>query len=343
MVHIDGSMGEGGGQILRTSLALSLCLNSPFHITNIRASRERPGLQAQHLAAVRAAAEISHAELEGDYKSSQGLWFRPSRVVAGDYLFSIGTAGSTSLVLQTLLPALMLVDAPSSLMLEGGTHNPFAPSFDFLHRAFLPLLNSMGPKVSVSLERPGFAPRGGGRMQVDIQPVTRLQPLVLLERGSIQKQYADVWLANLRKDIALRELAVIRKELGYTDEQLVLHEADDAFGPGNAVSVVIESEHVTECFTDFGRPGLPAEQVAGRVIEAVRRYLNAGVPVGPHLADQLLLPMALAGSGAFITIEPTTHTLTNIQVFRAFMAVDIQAEARQADVWKINVLSSGSD
>jgi RNA 3'-terminal phosphate cyclase (ATP) len=146
-----------------------------------------------------------------------------------------------------------------------------------------------------------------------------------------------VWLANLREDIAQRELAVIKKELGYSDEQLLLHEVDNAYGPGNAVSVVVESEHVTECFTEFGRLGLPAEQVAGRVVSAVRRYLDTGVPVGPHLADQLLVPLALSGRGYFVTVEPTSHTLTNMEAIRAFMTLEMEAEELQPDVWKIGI------
>jgi RNA 3'-terminal phosphate cyclase (ATP) len=323
---------------------LSVCLGKPFQITHIRARRDRPGLQAQHLAAVRAAGEISKAEIQGGFKGSQKLSFRPTGIFAGDYRFSVGTAGSTMLVLQTVLPALALADAPSSLTLEGGTHNPFAPPFDFIFHAFLPLLRRMGTSVAIDLERPGFAPRGGGRIHVDIQPVSRLKPLDLDKRGEIQAQHAEVWLANLREDIAWRELAVIQNELGYSDKQLMLHKADNAYGPGNAVSVVIESEYITECFTQFGRPGLPAERVAGKVLEEVRRYVKAGVPVGSHLADQLLLPMALAGSGSFVTLEPSSHTLTNIQAIRAFTTVNIQAEVLQADAWKITIQSSvGSD
>lgn len=332
---IDGSIGEGGGQILRTSLALATCLGRPIRIFNIRAARRRPGLQPQHLAAVSAVAAISHAQVVGAEKDSQALTFIPSAVKAGEYHFAVGTAGSTLLVLQTVLPALMLADAPSRLVLEGGTHNPLAPPFEFLQYAFLPVLNQMGPVVRARLERPGFAPRGGGRVIVEIQPASRLRAVEIAERGAIRAQYAEVLLAHLPEHIARRELAVIQAALGYADEQLRFQMVSNAYGPGNVVSVVIQSEHITECFSAFGRRGVPAEQVARKVVEEVRRYLKAAVPVGPYLADQLLLPMALAGGGMFVTVKPSLHALTNLQVINAFMKIDMRAEEIGDDVWRI--------
>lgn len=334
---IDGSQGEGGGQILRTSLTLSTCLGRAFRMINIRAARKNPGLQPQHLAAVRAAAAIAQAEVEGDVKDSQSLLFRPSRVKAGEYHFSVGTAGSTTLVLQTVLPALMMADGPSHVTLEGGTHNPMAPPFDFLHYAFLPLMNRMGPSIHATLERPGFAPKGGGRVRVEIQPAAMLQPLDLTERGSICSQHAEVLLAHLPDQIAQRELAIIKHGLGYADEQLRLRRMDEAYGPGNVVSIIIDSEHVCECFTAFGQRGIPAEQVGENVVKQARNYLRAGVPVGPQLADQLLLPMALACKGLFVTLEPTTHALTNMEVIRAFTGLTIHAEEVSHGVWRVSV------
>ncbi|MGD9000399.1 MAG: RNA 3'-terminal phosphate cyclase [Granulosicoccaceae bacterium] len=337
MLVIDGSMGEGGGQILRSSLALSSCLGQPFRIMNIRSARQRPGLQPQHLAAVRAAAAICHARVEGDEKGSQELVFTPDRVAAGEYCFDIGTAGSTTLVLQTVLPALCLADAPSSLLLEGGTHNPFAPPFDFLQHAFLPVLNRMGPTVTAILERPGFVPKGGGRVRVEIQPVAGLRPLEIPERGEIQLQHAEVLLAHLPQHIARRELAVLQQGLGLADSQLTVHVVEEAYGPGNVVCMVITSDYITECFTAFGQRGIPAEQVALKVVKEARRYLRAGVPVGNHLADQLLLPLALAGSGMFVTLPPSLHALTNMEVISAFMGVRIQAQEIRHDAWKISL------
>lgn len=334
-VHIDGSTGEGGGQILRTSLALSSCLGKSFQISRIRAQRNRPGLQPQHLAAVKAASEICDAQVEGAEKDSQELCFIPGKVQAGEYHFVIGTAGSTTLVLQTVLPALVLAGKPSSLVLEGGTHNPFAPPFEFLTRAFLPLLERMGPTVHAVLERPGFAPKGGGRIRVDIEPVTKLLPIEIMQRGRITKRHAEVLLAHLPEHIAQRELAVIKQALKFEDSELSLNFASEAFGAGNVVSAIIQSEHITECFTAFGQRGLPAEQVAQKLVKELQRYLDAGVPVGKYLADQLLLPLALAGGGSFMTVEPSSHTLTNIRVINAFMDTSIQCRQIDTDTWMI--------
>ncbi|MFN7134491.1 MAG: RNA 3'-terminal phosphate cyclase, partial [Myxococcales bacterium] len=185
MLTIDGSMGEGGGQIIRTSLACALITGKSFRITKIRARRAKPGLMRQHLTAVRAAAEIGDAEVTGAEVGSSELTFRPGKLRAGDYHFAIGTAGSTTLVLQTVLPALLMASGPSSVVLEGGTHNPMAPTYDFLERCFLPLVERLGPRVSTRLERPGFYPAGGGRWSVQLAPAP-LKGFELLERGELR-------------------------------------------------------------------------------------------------------------------------------------------------------------
>ena len=186
MIIIDGSEGEGGGQVLRTSLSLSLLTGKPFRIEKIRANRSRPGVMRQHVTAVEAACEIGGAECEELAVGASELTFVPGKVKPGEHRFAVGTAGSTSLVLQTILPPLMLADGPSSLVLEGGTHNIHAPPFDFLDRVFLPILNRMGPRVSARLVRPGFYPAGGGRIEVEIEPLRQLARLDLLERGELR-------------------------------------------------------------------------------------------------------------------------------------------------------------
>src|SRR3954466_3092396 len=183
MITIDGAAGEGGGQILRTSLGLSLVTGQPFRIVNIRAGRKKPGLLRQHLTAVQAATQIGDAVTDGLEMGSLEVVFRPERVRSGEYRFAVGTAGSTTLVLQTVLPALMLAGKPSRLVLEGGTHNPFAPPFDFLVQTYLPLLARFGPQVEAKLLRPGFFPAGGGRLEIDIQPIAKLHPHDLPVRG----------------------------------------------------------------------------------------------------------------------------------------------------------------
>lgn len=334
---IDGSMGEGGGQILRTALSLSLCLQRPFRLVNIRLRRRRPGLQRQHLAAVRAAAAIGRAEVRGDELDSTELSFTPAGIAGGDYRFDIGSAGSTTLVFQTLLLPLLMADGPSRLALLGGTHNPLAPSFDFMHLAFLPLLARMGAKVDIELVRPGYYPVGAGEVRARIQPCHQLQPLLLEERGAIRQIRAVATLSRLPEHIAERELQVVADGLGLEPSALSVRYESEARCPGNALQVIVQSEACTEVFTGIGQRGLPAEVVAERVVQQVRRYLDAGIPVGPYLADQLLLPIALAGGGAFVTVAPDRHTPTNIDVIRRFLTLTITTTALAQDRWRIEI------
>lgn len=326
MITIDGAFGEGGGQILRSSLALSLVTGTPFCMEHIRAGRARPGLLRQHLTAVQAAMTIGQAQVEGAVVGSQSLTFVPGQVTPGAYTFAVGTAGSTTLVLQTVLPALMLADAPSTVTLEGGTHNPFAPPFDFLTQTFLPLLNRMGPAVQAVLDRPGFYPAGGGKCRVLITPAPVLQKLDLMDRGDIRTRRAQAMVANLARHIAERELAVIGRKLGWPAESLRVVQVDNAPGPGNVVTITIESTCVTEVFTGFGERGVAAEAVATHAVQAARRYLAADVAAGVYLADQLLLPMALAGGGSFTTLPLSQHSTTNMHIIAQFLPVHITAE-----------------
>ena len=333
MLTIDGSQGEGGGQILRTALALSLVTGTPFRIEQIRARRSKPGLLRQHLTAVNAAVVVGGAEVDGATLGSATLVFRPGAVKPGEYRFAIGTAGSTGLVFQTVLPGLLTGAAPSTLTLEGGTHNPAAPPFDFLARAFLPLIGRMGPRVEAVLGRPGFYPAGGGQCTFRITPTPRLAPLALLERGAIKRRGARAMVARLPRQIADRELVVVRNRLGWSDEELAAVVVDGgARGPGNVLLLEVESEHLTEVFSAFGEIGVRAEAVAERAVQEARRYLATGVPVGPNLADQLLLPLALAGAGAFRTIGLSSHSRTNLDVIRAFVANHISVTGDRDDI-----------
>jgi len=336
MLTIDGASGEGGGQILRSALALSMETQRAFRIENIRAGRKKPGLLRQHLTAVKAAVEVCGAGAQGDAMRSQSLTFEPGEVHGGRYSFSVGTAGSATLVLQTVLPALMTADEPSHLTLRGGTHNPWAPPVDFLARALLPLLNRMGPTISVELLRPGFYPAGGGEFVVTVEPAERLKALEVLERGRIIARRAKAVIARLPEHIARRELRKVQQKLGWAEEDLNLDARSDSAGPGNVLLLEIESQNVTEVFTGFGQVDVPAESVAGHAIQQAQKYLAAGVPVGPYLADQLLVPMALAG-GRFRTVGPTRHTRTNIELIQRFLDVDITTEQIERKVWEITV------
>jgi RNA 3'-terminal phosphate cyclase (ATP) len=321
MITIDGSIGEGGGQILRTALALSLTTGQPFQLNRIRAGRKKPGLLRQHLTAVEAAAAIGSADVTGAAVGSSELTFIPGEIKPGEYQFAIGTAGSTTLVMQTILPALITAHSPSSLILEGGTHNPFAPPFDFLEKCFLPVLNRMGPTVTVKLERHGFFPAGGGRFTVNIEPVSQLKPFNLMERGEICSRRARILLSALPESIAQRELKVLKEKCNWPEESFCFEQISGAVGPGNIILIEIASEQITEVFTGFGERGMLAENVAANAIVAMRRYLTSGVPVGEYLADQLLIPMALARTAncQFRTMPLTRHSLTNIQIIEQFL------------------------
>lgn len=331
-IEIDGAAGEGGGQVLRSALALSLITQRPFRIHNIRAGRSRPGLLRQHLTAVQAAAAIGRAKLEGDVLGSKSLTFIPQRLDAGEYHFAIGTAGSTSLVLQAVLPALLMATAPSRLVLEGGTHNPAAPPFDFLELAFLPLLTRMGARFESRLHRRGFFPAGGGKLEITIYPPEQWTPLYLAERGTALEPYAEAICVNLPSQIATRELAVVAQELHWTETQLRIRGGRGP-GPGNVLLLVLPHEHVTEAVTALGASGVPAEQVAAQAIAEAQTYLNSGAAVGEHLADQLLLPMALAGSGHFSTTPPSMHTRTNRDIIEMFLPVRFAIEPRNEQWW----------
>jgi RNA 3'-terminal phosphate cyclase (ATP) len=336
MVTIDGSYGEGGGQILRTSLALSLVTGKPFSICNIRAGRKKPGLMRQHLTAVNAASEIGLAAIEGNSIGSQAFTFEPEMIKPGNFHFAIGSAGSCTLVFQTILPALLIAGEPSEIILEGGTHNPFAPPFDFLERAFLPVINRMGPRVNAVLEKPGFYPAGGGRFRVSINPA-ELNSFDLLERGNIINKTARASVANLPVNIANRELDVIGEKLELDRELLKAVEVENSQGPGNILIVEIESENITEVFTGFGEKGVSAEKVAKRAVKSVQEYLAVNVPVGRYLADQLLLPMVLAGGCKFRTLSPTKHTTTNAEVIKKFIDVEIAVNEYDQNRWEIEV------
>jgi RNA 3'-terminal phosphate cyclase (ATP) len=337
MISIDGSQGEGGGQILRTSLALSLVTGQPFRMERIRAKRQRPGLLKQHLTAVEAAKTVGCAKVEGAALSSQTLEFWPGPVAPGNYRFRVGTAGSATLVLQTVLPALLTASGHSTLTLEGGTHNPMAPPFDFLQKSFIPLIHRMGPTVELELRRHGFFPAGGGRFHVRIEPGKKLSRLDLPERGSIRGRQARVLVSKLPEHVGQRELSVIRDELTWREDECGIEAVPFPVGPGNAIVLAIETEHVTEVFTGFGERGRPAEEVARAAVQAAKVWLEAGVPVDEHLADQLLIPMALAEGGSFRTTKPCLHTTTNAEVIQRFVSIPIRTEQESELVWRVKV------
>ena len=344
MIEIDGSQGEGGGQILRSSLTLAMVTGQPVRLTRIRAGRKKPGLMRAHLTAVTAAREISNAPVHGAAIGSRELTFHPGAISGGNYSFRIGTAGSTSLVLQTVLPALLCADGPSTLRIEGGTHNPMAPPFEFLQRTYLPLVNHLGPRVEAQLVRPGFFPAGRGQIEVAVSPSPTLGPLSLTERGEPVARRAQALLAQLNENIGRRECRTLTSELDWPEDAAEVSVVRNSAGPGNALICDLQFENLTEVLVEFGEPGKRAERVASQLAQHVRRYLDSAVPVGQHLADQLLLPLAIGaaqgtGGGAFRTLNLTDHSKTHIEVIRRFLDVDVSVTETAPDDVLVEVRS----
>ncbi|KAF1053136.1 MAG: RNA 3'-terminal phosphate cyclase [Stenotrophomonas maltophilia] len=336
-LEIDGA--AGGGQILRSALSLSMITGRPLRLVNIRAGRSRPGLMRQHLTAVNAAVAISAVQCSGNELGSQTLSFRPGPIRAGDYRFAIGGAGSTVLVLQTLLPTLLYADGPSQVHISGGTHNPLAPPLDFIQQAWLPLLRRMGARVEVELLRHGFAPAGGGELRLHVWP-GQLQPLHLPEAGAVLARRARALIADVPWHVAQRELERVHAHPEWQHSQRQMQRLDDDEGPGNILLLELECEQLTCLFSSLGEPRLSAERVADRALRAAQAWLASGAAVDEHLADQLLLPLALAGGGSFSAPRASNHLLTNRAVIEAFLPLRIAIEAHGEQRQNIRITSA---
>ena len=335
LLTIDGSVGEGGGQVLRTALALSLSTGRSFRIDNIRANRPKPGLLRQHLTAVQAATAIGRARVTGDTLGSMSITFEPGAVEHGTYTFAVGSAGSATLVFQTVLLPLLLAPGSSTLTLEGGTHNPAAPPFDFLQRVFMPIVVRLGGRVELSLERPGFYPAGGGRFVARVTGGDALGRLDLRERGAVVHRRVRAQIANLPRHIAEREVKTTMNKLNWDGAGEV--EVVSSTGPGNVLFIEIECEHAAEMLTGFGEAGVPAEAIANRTVGLARRYLVADAPVGICLADQLLPLLAMGQGGTFRSLALSRHTRTNADIVRLFRDVTIAVVEHERDAVDVTV------
>jgi RNA 3'-terminal phosphate cyclase (ATP) len=319
MIELDGRMGEGGGQILRSSLTLSAVTGQAFRLHHLRANRKRPGLLHQHLTAVLAARDICAATTTGVELGARELTFTPGPLTAGIYHLDVGTAGSTTLVLQTVLPALGLAGGPSRVTVVGGTHNAMAPPFEFLYRVYGPAMARLGQTLDLRLERHGFYPRGGGRLVARCEPMVPSTPWVLTERGPLLAWQATALVADLPLSIANREVTRIRSALTLPGGTATAMELQHVRGPANVVLVELRFADTAEVVTVYGERGVPAERVAELAVEEALRFLAAEVPVGEHLADQLLVPLALGRGGRFLTLTPSRHFTTNIEVVQRFL------------------------
>lgn len=343
-LKIDGSTGEGGGQIIRTALSLSMLTGTPIEITNIRAGRAKPGLMRQHLMCVQASQQISNASVSGAHLGSTAFTFTPSTVQAGDYNFDIGSAGSTSLVLQTLLPALLFANtderSQSTVTIKGGTHNPLAPTTDFLTEAFVPALAKLGMQIDIELQQVGFAPIGSGTIKATITPFMRRAntlPFKLTERGELVNIALVASVLNLEYDICKRELASAKATLieAGIDEALITTRGNKlhGIGEGNTCYAKVtreiadtqnHKEYHSEMFTLLGEKRSSAEKIGSRLSGLVKRYVfNTDALVDGYLTDQLLLPLAVAGGGVFTAHVVSEHTKTQAWLIQQFLSVEI--------------------
>ncbi len=327
MIEIDGSFGEGGGQILRSSLSLAAVMKIPLQIHNIRAKRSQPGLRSQHLAAVKAIAKITQAELHGAEVGSQNVTLIPKHTKGGQYQFEIPTAGALSLVLQTVFLPLSFTESHSALVLTGGTHVPWSPIFHYLSELWLPVMAELGFRMDLVLEKAGFYPPGGGRAAVKVLPTHQLNPFYCKERGDLLRIRGLSGVANLSEEIAKRQKHQALKRL-----YAVCHDSKiktlqmPAASKGTFILLKTEFEHCAHaCFTALGAPGKPAEQVADEAVDQTLAFLQTQACVDPHLADQLLLPLSIIeGESQFTTSQITQHLLTNAYVLQLFLPVKIK-------------------
>ncbi len=330
-VCLDGAMGEGGGQVLRSALSLSLLTGRPFLMSRIRAHRDRPGLRPQHLAAVRAAARIGQARVSGDRVGSAEIDFFPGPVLPGAYHFDIGTAGATALVLQTLLLPLARAPIESEIAIHGGTHVPWSPCFHYLDWHWRPMLARLGIPFDLEMPMAGFYPEGGGELRARIRGGARPKPLHLAERGALRRVRGLSAVANLPIEIGERQrtraLRALKTVLPGIRPELDLLELP-AHSRGTLLLLLVEFEAGQACFFSLGARGKRAEQVAEEAVNGLEGFLKGDGALDPWLADQLLLPLAMAeGQSVFHTSEATLHLLTNAEVIRRFLPVAIGIDA----------------
>ena len=336
-VFIDGSVGEGGGQILRTSLALSCITGKCLHIENIRSARRNPGLAKQHVCCVQAACQICDGKSKGAEQGSKVLDFHPGAIRGGKYCFDVGSAGSASLVIQTVLPALFLADKSSMVTVTGGTHNPLAPPFDFLSETFLPAISIAGFQGDCRLLKHGFFPAGGGKMTFNIKPrqksASGSNRIINLCQTSQELQInARIYTAKLPIQIAQRQQKLLLQSV--PNIQDIEHiEVTDSDGPGNAVCIRHCGYNRTTVFTAFGMRGRRSEEVISEVDNLAKHFVDSGAAVDRFLADQLLIYMAITNGGCYTTGFISTHTETNMEVVKKFLPVDFTIEQEENFFW----------
>lgn len=330
MIKIDGSFGEGGGQILRTALALSAIEKKPFEMFNIRTGRKKPGLAAQHLQCVEALAQICDAEVSGARVGSLSLRFYPGEIKSGNYCFEIGTAGSVSLVLQTIFLPLSLIEGSSSVIIRGGTHVPFSPCFHYLKDQWLFYLKKIGFDARLEMVRAGFYPKGGGEINIFIRHVEKVYPLVLIERGRLLKVRGVSAVGNLDLRIAERQKKQAMKRMSTINTSPEIEVINmPSFARGTMLLLICEYENSQCCYFSLGAIGKRAEQVADEACDGLDYFLETKGVIDEHLSDQIILPLSLTtDTSRFITPKITPHLLTNAEVINLFSNMRIQIKGK---------------
>lgn len=345
MISIDGSQGEGGGQILRTSLALSILTGKPFKLINIRANRKPPGLRPSHMMSVRAAAEICGGSFKGGSAGSSTLHFEPGEVKPGNYRFSIGTAGATGLVLHTVcLPLALRGNAPSTVTITGGTHVSTSPCFHFNAVTWAGYLRKMQVEVDLEMLRPGFYPRGGGEIRATIQPCSQIRGVRLMTCPELTTAGGLSAVAGLPVGIAERQAKRLAFRLKRVGVESHIPEETWPGGPGTVAAVVFRQTPVPTLFFGIGEKGKPAESVADDAVEQAIAFRDSQCPVDPHAADQILLPLVLSPDPSEYRVsEVTRHLTTNIDVVRHFLDREITLEGAEGEPGVVRIAASSGD
>lgn len=339
MIQIDGSLGEGGGQVLRSSLTLSLLTKYDFQITNIRSRRSNPGLRAQHLKAVEAAASVGRAGVQGAELGSTALSFHPEAIHPGRYSLEISTAGAASLVLQTIFLPLALAGAGSTITITGGTHVNWSPSYHYLELQWLPFMRRIGFNADLKLQLAGFYPEGGGHMTAAIPPNSAISPLHITERGRLRQIRGISAIANLPRHIAERQREQVIRRLGdrFYLNDIRLVELPARF-KGTMLLLLAEFEKSQASYFSLGEIGKPAERVTDDAVDQMEEFLSTDGAIDQYLADQLLLPLALArGQSELRTSKITQHLLTNAEVIRQFLPVTINIAGRLGEAGLVSI------
>ncbi len=340
MLEIDGSYGEGGGQILRTALSLSCLLKKPFKIFNIRSGRKRPGLMPQHLGCVQALTLISGAKVRGDGIGSTELVFEPGDAKPGEYLFDIGTAGSTTLLLQAVLPPLIFQKERSRIILTGGTHVPFSPAYHFVSDVFIPMLSNIGITLQASILQYGFYPKGGGRISIEIYPSEKIKALTLAEKAETKKVSGISVVSDLPLSIADRQKNAALEVIGRSGLTAEIETFKvTSYSPGTFLFLKAWTKDCLAGFSSLGERGKKAETVGEEAAEEFLHYYRTATSLDRHLADQIVLYLARAGNeSSFTTSSVTEHLLTNLWIIEKFLGTRYSIQGEKGSQGKVIIM-----